>query len=248
MKESAKENMPKAAAKAAVASGAIAVTVAAAAGPAAQAAPPAAASPGSEGAPTAVTQSAQTSPGVAKLKKLCDGSDAGICKAPKWTEEHLQFDSVLISRYVSENWPQIDIVGGWRPSDPYPDHPSGRAVDIMVPNGGQGNGKEVGQEIADYFQEHAKEFGVDYILWRQQSWSADSGSKQWKAMEDRGDPTSNHVDHVHITVHGDKSTIAEELIAGAGDSGGGEAKTIAQSVNDSAEAAIIVKAVTEEQA
>jgi hypothetical protein len=42
------------------------------------------------------------------------------------------------------------------------------------------------------------------MIWRQRIWSSDRDPvapvEQWRTMSDRGDWTSNHFDHVHITV------------------------------------------------
>lgn len=194
-----------------VAGTALAAAIVAPAAPAAQAAGP---TPGAAAPPTAavVQTKKNTGPGAAKLAELCGDDTSGLCRTPKWSEDHLTFDAAVIGRYVAATWPQIKMVGGWRPSDPYPDHPSGRAVDIMMPNGGSGKDKELGDEIAAYFQKHAKEYGVEYILWRQRTWSVGDGPKGWRQMSDRGSPTANHMDHVHITVKGDNNSNAKKLI------------------------------------
>lgn len=154
-------------------------------------------------------------PGAAKLARLC--SEAGVvvdvCEPVRWTEAHLQFDTVMISRTVNVLFPDIKEVGGWRPSDPYPDHPSGRAADIMMPNGGTGGDVRLGNEIAKYFQKHAKEYGIYYMLWRQQMWKTGDPVGDWTSVSDRGDPTSNHMDHVHISVtNGSDGTAWRELL------------------------------------
>jgi hypothetical protein len=198
-----------AATKTAVAAGTLAATVASGAG--AVAATPAAAA----GAPTTPTKSAakaRSAPGAAKLDKMCRGSDSGICERPKWSEKNLSFDAVVIGRYVNVAWPEIKTVGGWRPSDPYPDHPSGRAVDIMMPNGGAGKDKKLGDAIVKELQRNADAFGIEYILWHQQSWQAGDGMNKWSNMANRGSASANHVDHIHITVKGDKSTLAKRMI------------------------------------
>lgn len=157
-------------------------------------------------------------PGAAKLAQLC--SNAGVvvdvCEPVRWTEAHLQFDTVMIGRTVNVLFPDVKEVGGWRPSDPYPDHPSGRAADIMMPNGGTGTDVRLGNEIAKYFQKHAKEYGIYYMLWRQQMWKAGDPVGDWTSVSDRGDPTSNHMDHVHITVStGHDGTAWRELLKDA---------------------------------
>lgn len=141
-------------------------------------------------------------PGSQKLAELCadTGVVVDICRPGRWNEAHLTFDSVVIGRYVAVTWPEIRRVGGYRPYDPYPDHPSGRAVDIMMPNGGKGTDVELGTEIAKYFQDHAEDFGIEYLIWRQRMWIAGTPTRSWVHMSDRGSPTANHMDHVHITV------------------------------------------------
>lgn len=143
--------------------------------------------------------------GVEAVQKICGSTAILPCIPSGWGEGNLTRDSVWLMRVVRQKWPQIATVGGWRPSDPYPDHPSGRAVDVMVPDGGKSEfGAATGDEIAAYFMEHADQYGVMYLIWRQRIWMVDRDPvvppSQWRQMSDRGDWTSNHMDHVHITV------------------------------------------------
>lgn len=87
----------------------------------------------------------------------------------------------------------IQTIGGWRASDPYPDHPSGHAADFMV-----GDDKAKGDAVAAYLMANAQRLNVKYIIWYQRSWTPGRG---WKNMADRGSPTQNHKDHVHLTVN-----------------------------------------------
>jgi hypothetical protein len=74
-------------------------------------------------------------------------------------------------------------IGGYRPGgDGYNEHNRG-ALDFMNP----GDPQKVMQE--------AFAAGAPYVLWQQQQWNPD-GSRS--PMEDRGDPTQNHFDHIHI--------------------------------------------------
>ena len=114
------------------------------------------------------------------------------------SEEHLTKDSVRIARAVASKFPELETIGGWRPSDPYPDHPSGRAVDVMIPNYDSDKGKALGTEIKDYIFRNKDAFNVQYMIWRQEYIPADG---EPNTMEDRGDPTQNHMDHVHVTVN-----------------------------------------------
>lgn len=107
----------------------------------------------------------------------------------------LTYDARRVFVSVMNNFPQITSVIGVRP-DSIPDHPSGRAVDFMIP-GWDGSGRAIGDAIVDHVQAHAGTWNVDYVIWRQRIWTPGSG---WKAMSDRGSPTANHYDHVHVSV------------------------------------------------
>lgn len=96
-------------------------------------------------------------------------------------------------------FPAVKTFYGWRASDPYPDHPSGRAVDQMIPS--YRTNADLGYAIAQYYQAHAAEFHINYIIWRQHIWSVSRASEGWRYMADRGGDTANHMDHVHITVN-----------------------------------------------
>jgi hypothetical protein len=89
----------------------------------------------------------------------------------------------------------IEIVGGYRPDATDPNgHPAGLAADFMTSSRTQGD------RLAEYAQAHASELGIDYIIWWQRIWSVARASEGWRPMEDRGNDTENHKDHVHINV------------------------------------------------
>ncbi|GAA1395076.1 SH3 domain-containing protein [Luteococcus peritonei] len=99
---------------------------------------------------------------------------------------------------VRANYPQIATMYGVR-SDPLPDHPSGHAVDIMLPNY-QAN-KALGWQIARHVQANAGRLGVKYIIFDQHIWSVARSSEGWRPMADRGSDNANHMNHVHVTVN-----------------------------------------------
>lgn len=76
------------------------------------------------------------------------------------------------------------------------DHPHGNAIDVMT-----NENMEQGQQIADFFRANHDELGVKYVIFNQRIASERTGW-QWEAMEDRGSPTANHLDHPHISFHG----------------------------------------------
>jgi hypothetical protein len=81
-------------------------------------------------------------------------------------------NAAALADYVRNAYPGVQSIGGVR-SDPYPDHPSGRAIDVMV-----GGNTALGNQIYADIQSQSGRFGVSYMLWQ----------------------TAGHFDHLHITV------------------------------------------------
>ena len=81
----------------------------------------------------------------------------------------------------------IDSVGGAQGRSSG-DHGRGLALDMMVDTA-------TGNNVAEYVLAHQGQFAVKYVIWRQR---INSGSG-WEYMEDRGGPTANHYDHVHVS-------------------------------------------------
>ena len=77
-----------------------------------------------------------------------------------------------IVQYIMATYPGVQSIGGVR-ADPLPDHPSGRAVDIMI-----GSNMALGDAIHADLQSQAGRFGISYTMWR----------------------VSAHFDHIHVTV------------------------------------------------
>lgn len=109
-------------------------------------------------------------------------------------------------RAVRYEFPKINEIGCFRESDPYGDHPSALALDIMMPSGCvEGpNDKDwdLGKDIIEFFMENRKRFGVYYMIWQQRIWNALTESpkplSEWSGMSNRGSCTDNHQDHVHL--------------------------------------------------
>jgi phage-related protein len=87
--------------------------------------------------------------------------------------------AVGIWNALKAKFPQASFGGGYKQSDPYPDHPSGKAFDVMV------SGAE-GTAMKNYL---LTLFGVKQVLWQQRSWHP--GGVGDKAMSDRGS-------HIHV--------------------------------------------------
>lgn len=119
--------------------------------------------------------------------------------AAKGSEAHLQRDAIRVARVLAAVFPEIERFEGWRPIDDYEYHPSGRAVDVMIPDYTSGEGKQLGDRVADYVMANAASLNVEFITWRQ-IYHPVNGAPS--LMEDRGSDTANHMDHVHVTVIG----------------------------------------------
>lgn len=81
----------------------------------------------------------------------------------------------------------IKTIGGWRKYDPFPDHPSGHALDFMTPD------KATGDRLVDYATQNSQQLGIKYIIWYRQYWEPGKG---WVPYTSTSNP---HTDHVHIT-------------------------------------------------
>lgn len=82
----------------------------------------------------------------------------------------------------------VEDIGGAAGRGGSGDHPTGLALDFMVDTA-------TGNALADYVLANRKAFGVTYVIWRQR-YNDGSG---FTPMEDRGSPTANHMDHVHVS-------------------------------------------------
>jgi hypothetical protein len=77
-----------------------------------------------------------------------------------------------LASYIRNTYPGVLSIGGVRP-DRLPDHPSGRAIDIMI-----GGNTRLGNAIHADIMSQRGDFGVRYTLWQ----------------------VAAHYDHIHVTV------------------------------------------------
>ena len=106
-------------------------------------------------------------------------------------EGGMQIKTILVARAVSAQFPQVGSMIGVRP-DAKPWHPSGRAVDIMIPNPGSAEGVALGDAILAYAMGNAGRFGVQDVIWR----------GVYYTPAGPGGSGYGHYDHVHITTTG----------------------------------------------
>lgn len=117
-------------------------------------------------------------------------------QAEGW-EVGLKPATVNIGRYVKANYEQITTIGGHRRDTPN-DHPSGRAIDIMIPDYKSTEGRDLGDRMAADLRSRATQLGIQYIIWDGHIWNVARDGEGWRHMADRGSDSANHYDHLHV--------------------------------------------------
>jgi peptidoglycan DL-endopeptidase CwlO len=91
----------------------------------------------------------------------------------------------------------------FRTGDQY-EHPKGRACDFSASATGfggvaSGGDRVYGNNLAAYFVRNANALAVLYVIWFLQIWTPAAGWHSYGGG--RGDPASNHQNHVHLSVY-----------------------------------------------
>lgn len=84
----------------------------------------------------------------------------------------------------------IDVIGGLGSRSRKSEHPLGLALDFMTSD-------DRGTALANEVVRINGALDAMYVIWRQRINSFDG--RGWRAMADRGSPTENHMDHVHVS-------------------------------------------------
>ncbi|MCV7361306.1 hypothetical protein [Mycolicibacterium neworleansense] len=116
-------------------------------------------------------------------------------------ERGLQVKTILASRAVSADFPEIRDIGGVRP-DALRWHPNGLALDIMIPNASSAHGIELGNRIVAYALKNAERFALQDAIWRGTYYTPGGGAKSGGY---------GHYDHVHLTTKGGGYPTGGEL-------------------------------------
>jgi uncharacterized protein YraI len=137
------------------------------------------------------------------VTSISSSGGSGISQAPcpsgSSVEDGLTPDAIRVHRAVCHRYPQFTSFLGLRSSSGY--HGEGRALDCMISN------TTVGWDAANWLRANASKLGVMEVIYRQQIWTVQRSSDGWRMMEDRGSPTANHMDHVHVSVYGNSGTV-----------------------------------------
>jgi hypothetical protein len=120
------------------------------------------------------------------------GLSSAPCADGSGTESGLTSSAVRLFRAACAAFPALSSYGGY---DAHGEHSSGKAIDFMTSDAG------LGQALADWARAHASELDLFDVIWSQHIWTPVRSGEGWRAMPDRGSPTANHYDHVHISVN-----------------------------------------------
>ena len=113
-------------------------------------------------------------------------------------ENRLQRKTILAARAISAAFPEIRDIGGYRP-DSLKWHPHGLAVDVMIPHPNTPDGHALGNRVLQFVLQNQQTFGLDHAIYRQTMYIPGQAPT---VMENRGSPTQNHMDHVHVATSG----------------------------------------------
>lgn len=146
----------------------------------------------------------------------------GNCPATKLpVEAGLKPDALRVLRCVHQQFPQITDFGGVHP-DPLPDHPSGRAVDFMIPRYQSQEGNDLGWVVSRWLKDHRTQLGVRYVIFDSKIWSVERDGEGWRPYSPGYtsviNDSSTHLNHIHVTVFGDAAkpdNPGESIAAGA---------------------------------
>ena len=139
---------------------------------------------------------AAAKPKARAAAKTSAGISGAACAGGSRVERGLTPDAVRVHRAICARFPSVKAYGGVR-ADSLPEHPSGRALDAMIPDRG------TGWAIANYVRANAKRLGVSEVLFDRRIWTVQRSGEGWRTFPDRGSVAANHQDHVHVSVYGD---------------------------------------------
>ena len=150
---------------------------------------------GSSGAGSAKASPARRNPDGSLPSEGCtlaDPTGTGGCVTPRMKHAYDEARQAGFTRYTK----------CWRQQSSG-EHPKGRACDFSVQKGtfggdATGDDKTYGNRLADYFIGNASALGVLYVIWYRRIWLPSSGWKSYSGAG--GDPSSDHTNHVHLSM------------------------------------------------
>lgn len=142
----------------------------------------------------------------------CGRGAAMTCAAVTPIDVGLTPDALRVARCVTTTFGPHTMYGvSQRPNNPLSDHPTGRAVDVMIDEWASAAGIAHGDEIALWLQQNHDRLGVRYLIWRGRIWHTKKLEEGWRAYSHpsgQSNPTLDHMDHIHVSVHGNAAGAA----------------------------------------
>jgi hypothetical protein len=149
------------------------------------------------------------------------GADGGVCTpgggqvcppSGLAAEAGLTSDALRVLRCIASQFPQITTFHGVGDRPNASDHPSGRAVDAMIPDWATSSGNALGWDIAEWVRANQVCLGVTYAVWDATIWSSDRADDGWRPYQHPNgwtDASSLHLNHIHVSVEGDAGSCAD---------------------------------------
>ena len=143
-------------------------------------------------------------PAAAGRSGSVNGSDA---PATRFTtvETGLQPRAKTVLRVIVQQFPWITTVHG-RGARPIAtsDHPTGNAVDFMIPQWQTSEGKARGWEVANFALANASNLSITHIIFSDKQWTPARAADGWRPYRHPkgASATLRHLDHVHVSAKG----------------------------------------------
>lgn len=160
--------------------------------------------------------------GAAAMDKSTPAGDKGSGSGSQTSGKHYSVGNVKpwvqeAADYLGSKY-GIKTIYGYGTRSGVTDHDDGLALDFMMAGAGE---KKLNALAAEVISKQ-RLLDVKYVIWKQRIQNLNSGDTHWRGMEDRGDPTSNHMDHVHVSFdsHGKVDHLVDYGGGGAGKNGG----------------------------
>jgi hypothetical protein len=143
-------------------------------------------------------------PGPANLGPVLVDAPGVTCPpSGSGAERGLQPAALRVLRCGAASFPTLTSFGGVGSRGNKSDHPSGNAVDLMIPDWDEPAGKALGDSVAAFYLANGEDMDVKYIIWYDQINSLDG--RGWRAYTHPSgntvSATLRHLDHVHVSVN-----------------------------------------------
>lgn len=121
-----------------------------------------------------------------------------VCLPPEGNYDGVEPYVGIVGAHIQDKFGVTDVKGKADRGNAS-EHPKGLALDFMT-----NTGNVDGDKIAEYLLDRSEDFGVMYVIWQQTLFVPGQDPQE---MEDRGDDTANHRDHVHVSFHDEPGSV-----------------------------------------